>query len=225
VDGVLVETSGSFQRTALETVRHFTKKRVTPSQFHAWKNRPGFNDDWKLCTTWVNQLGVAVTFEQIQKTFQEFYWGDQNTKGFVDGEKWLLPIASFQRLARKHELAIFTGRYHREMEHTLKRNDVRAFFSNIMTVEKVTRTKPDPEGLLKILNGRDPQDALYLGDNIDDALAAQAAGVPFVGILPRKSAARRHRGPTLKKLGAITILGHIRELEAYLKKQLPSARS
>jgi phosphoglycolate phosphatase-like HAD superfamily hydrolase len=103
------------------------------------------------------------------------------------------------------------------MEYTLERNNVRELFSNIMTVERVTRTKPDPEGLIKILNGRDPQDALYLGDNIDDALAAQAAGVPFVGILPRNSDARRHRGATLKELGALTILGHINELEAYLQ--------
>jgi HAD superfamily phosphatase len=214
----LVETSGSFQRTALETVRHFTNKRVTPSQFHAWKNRPGFNDDWKLCTTWVNQLGFKITFEQIQKKFQDLYWGDKNTEGFVRGERWLLPTANLKRLASNRELAIFTGRYHREMEYTLERNNVRELFTDIMTVERVTRTKPDPEGLIKILNGRDPQDALYLGDNIDDALAAQAASVPFVGILPRNSDARRHRGATLKKLGARTILGHINELEAYLQK-------
>jgi phosphoglycolate phosphatase-like HAD superfamily hydrolase len=111
------------------------------------------------------------------------------------------------------------------MDYTLDRNNLRDLFTKIVTVEKVQRTKPDPEGLLKILNGRDPHDALYLGDNIDDALAAKAARVPFVGILPRKSEARRQRGATLKQLGAITILGHINELEAYLKKQRPLARS
>jgi phosphoglycolate phosphatase-like HAD superfamily hydrolase len=141
------------------------------------------------------------------------------------GEKWLFPVANLKRLARNHELAIFTGRYYREMDYTLDRNNVRDLFTDIVTVEKVQRTKPAPEGLIKILNGRDPHDALYLGDNIDDALAAQAAGVPFVGILPRESDARRQRGPTLKRLGAITILGHINELEAYLKKQRPPARS
>ena len=40
-----------------------------------------------------------------------------------------------------------------------------------------------PEGLHKILAGRDPATALYLGDNIDDALAARAAGVPFMAII------------------------------------------
>lgn len=104
------------------------------------------------------------------------------------------------------------------MDYTLDRNKVRDLFSNVMTAEKSGRTKPAPDGLIKILNGRDPQTALYLGDNIDDALAAQAAGVPFVGVLPRNSEERRQRGATLKKLGALTILGHVNELAAWLKK-------
>jgi HAD superfamily hydrolase (TIGR01548 family) len=217
VDGVLVETRLSFQRTALETVRFFTKKRVTPRQFHAWKNKPGFNDDWKLCTTWAQQLGFDVTFDQIRDKFQELYWGKKDVEGFVLGERWLFPAAKLKRLALRSELAIFTGRYYREMDYTLDRNNVRQLFSNIVTVERVTRTKPAPDGLLKILNGRDPHDALYLGDNVDDALAAKAAGVPFVGILPRNSEERRQRGSKLKQLGALAILGHINELEAWLK--------
>lgn len=214
----MVETRRSFQRTALETVRHFTKKRVTPRQFHAWKNIPGFNDDWKLCTTWVNQLGVEVTFDQIKDKFQDLYWGVEGVEGFVLGERWLLPATKLKRLAARYELAIFTGRYYREMNYTLNRNHVRELFNDIMTVERVKQTKPSPEGLLEILHGRNPHDAVYLGDNIDDALAAQAAGVPFVGILPRKSEERRQRGAKLKELGAITILGHVNELEAWLKK-------
>jgi len=39
------------------------------------------------------------------------------------------------------------------------------------------KRKPHPEGLHKILGGRDPSTALYLGDNIDDALAAREANV------------------------------------------------
>jgi HAD superfamily hydrolase (TIGR01548 family) len=223
VDGVLVGTRESFQRTALETVQFFTKKRVTMRELHAWKNRPGFNDDWILCTTWVQDLGFKFTFEQIKRKFQELYWG-KGGKGNVSGERWLLSPASLRRLARRAELAIFTGRYYREMDYTLDRNKVRGLFNEIMTVERAKRPKPAPDGLLKILAGRDPAIALYLGDNVDDALAAQAAGVPFIGVLPRNSEERRQRGALLKQLGALTILGHVNELEGWLKKQLPSRR-
>ena len=117
-------------------------------------------------------------------------------------EKWLLPRASLRRLAKPSELAIFTGRVRAELDYTLDRCRVREFFQQIVTVEDVRRPKPDPEGLLKILNGRDPANALYLGDNVDDALAARAARIPFLGVLPRKSEARRARGALLRKLGA-----------------------
>lgn len=214
-----METRRSFQRTTLETVNFFTKKRVTLRELHMWKNRPGFNDDWKLCTAWVRDLGFDVTFDQIKAKFQELYWGkDDGNTGNVTGEKWLLPPARLRRLSRRAELAIFTGRYYREMDYTLDRNNLHGLFGQIVTVEHTKRPKPAPDGLLKILNGRDPATALYLGDNVDDALAAQAAGVPFVGVLPRKSEERRQRAARLKHLGALTILGHVNELEAWLRR-------
>lgn len=212
VDGVLVDTRGSFQRTTLETVKFFTGKRVTIRQLHQWKNRPGFNDDWKLSTAWVNELGFDFSFDVVKAKFVELYWGN-NGRGYVMGEKWLLPIPILGQLRKKAELAIFTGRVHREMDFTLDRVKVRKLFGLIVTADDVKRGKPAPDGLLMILNGRDPQVALYIGDNVDDALAAQSAGVPFIGILPRNSEERRQRGTTLRKLGARTIIGDIKELE------------
>jgi HAD superfamily hydrolase (TIGR01548 family) len=225
IDGVLVDTRGSFQRTTLETVRFFTTQRVTRSELHRWKNRPGFNDDWKLSHAWVRQLGKDFEFEEVKRRFQEIYWG-KNGGGNVRGEKWLLSHASLKRLAKIAPLAVFTGRIYQELDYTLDRWKVRPFFGRIVTAEDVSKTKPDPEGLLKILAGRDPSSAIYVGDNIDDALAAKSAKIPFVGVLPRKSAERRHRGTRLKELGALTILGEINELEPWLRKYtLAASRS
>jgi HAD superfamily hydrolase (TIGR01548 family) len=215
VDGVLVDTRGSFQRTTLETVRFFTGKRVTVRELHRWKNLPGFNDDWKLSTAWVQKLGFEFSYEQVKAKFVELYWG-RNGDGYVKGEKWLLPIPMLRRLRKKAELDIFTGRVGKEMEYTLVREKVRPLFDSIVTVDDVERPKPAPDGLVKILRGRDPQVALYLGDNIDDANAALSAGVPFVGVLPRNSEERRQRASTLRNLGALTIIGHISELETLL---------
>jgi HAD superfamily hydrolase (TIGR01548 family) len=217
VDGVLVDTTNSFQRTTLQTVRFFTGKRVTRRELHQWKNKPGYNDDWKLSTAWVQSLGKNHPYAEVKQKFIELYWGS-NGNGNVEKEKWLLPPARLRRLAKMAELAIFTGRVQKEMEYTLVRSKVREFFSQIVTADDVTQGKPHPEGLLKILNGRDPSTALYIGDNVDDALAAKGAPVPFVGILPRKSEERRQRGALLKKLGARALLGDINELEDWLKK-------
>lgn len=218
VDGVLVDTRGSFQRTTLETVKFFTGKRVTRSELHRWKNTPGYNDDWKLSTAWVRSLGGDFDYDEVKRKFVELYWG-KNQNGNVRKEKWLLPRTALRRLARRAELAIFTGRIWKELDYTLDRNKVRKFFKTIITVQEVKLPKPDPEGLLKILNGRNPEDALYVGDNVDDALAAQAAHIPFVGVLPRRGAERRFRVARLRELHALSILPNIRDLEAWLLRR------
>lgn len=216
MDGVLVDTRNTFQLTTLQTVKFFTKKRVTLRELHAWKNRPGFNDDWKLSTTWINELGANFTFDEVKKKFQEIYWG-QNSQGNVRKEKWLLRKLALARLSQKSELAIFTGRNWHELNYTLDRNEVRRNFKTIVTVEEVANPKPAPDGLIKILNGRAPHQALYVGDNIDDALAAQSAQVPFLAILPKTGEERRQRSTRLLQLGALAILNEINQLETWLR--------
>ena len=216
VDGVLVDVRGSFHRTTLETVRFFTGRRVQPAELHRWKNRPGFNDDWKLSTAWVQSLGGKFEYEEVKSKFVDLYWG-KNGRGNVAREKWLLPNAALRRLEKQAELAIFTGRTSKELDYSLERYKVRKFFRQIVTADNVKRPKPDPEGLLRILDGRDPGSAVYVGDNVDDAQAARAAGLPFVGILFGRGEERRERKKVLRDLGANAVLGDVTRLETWLK--------
>ncbi len=215
VDGVLVDVHGSFHRTIIDTVRYFTGRRVTYAQIHEWKNRPGYNDDWKLTTDWIRSLGREVTYEEVFDRYNRIFWGE-NGEGNVRRERWLVSTRDVARWAGRYELAIFTGRSRQELSHTFDAWPGREHFRRIVTAEDVKCGKPDPEGLLQVLEGRDPDAALYLGDNIDDAAAARAAGVPFVGVLPSGSLAHRKRAAGLKELGALTILHHVRELDGWL---------
>lgn len=225
VDGVLVDVRGSFHRTTLETVHHFTRKRVTAHELHKWKNKSGYNDDWKLSTAWVQSLGGKFEYDEVKRRFVELYWGTNGDRGNVDREKWLLPRTQLRRLAARAELAIFTGRVRKELDYTLDRCGVRQFFGHIVTAEDVVKPKPDPEGLLAILNGRDPAKAVYVGDNVDDAYAAKAAGMLFIGVVSPDIEHSRARAALLRKLGAKVILEHVKELEnrlsrASLKKRI-----
>jgi HAD superfamily hydrolase (TIGR01548 family) len=221
VDGVLVDVRGSFHKTVLETVRFFTGKRVTRRELQRWKSQPGFNDDWKLSTAWVQSLGGQESYDEVKNKFVELYWGRNGKRGNVAKERWLLPRASLRRLAARAELALFTGRVRQEIDYTLERCRVREYFRHIVTVEDVTRPKPDPQGLLQILKGRDPSKAIYLGDNVDDAVAAQAARISFLAVLPRNSEARRIRGRQLVGSGAVALLDNVREFEAWLGRAKP----
>lgn len=216
VDGVLVDVRESYQRTVLETILRITGKRVSRKELHEWKNQPGFNDDWKLTQAWARELGSKLDYAAVKKLFEAIYWGDHNGSGNVSRERWLLPHSQIQRLANRAELALFTGRTRDELDHTLERFDVRKFFRHIVTVEDVTRPKPEPDGLMQILDGRLPSRALYVGDNVDDAAAARAAGVAFVGVLPARSEERRIRAARLLELGAKTILSEAGEIEKWI---------
>jgi HAD superfamily phosphatase len=217
VDGVLVDVHGSFHRSILDTVRHFTGRRFTYADIQQWKRRSGYNDDWRLSTDWINSLGEKAEYAQVKRIFQKIYWGTNGTRGNVWRERWLVPPRLLERWAERAELALFTGRTRRELHHTLEHFGVSRLFSRVVTMDDVEHLKPHPEGLLRLLNGTDPKAALYLGDNLDDALASKRACVPFLGVLRHGSEAHRVRAAQLRRHGARAILHSTNELEKYWK--------
>lgn len=217
VDGVLVDVQGSFHRSILDTVRHFTGRRFTYAHIQQWKRRSGYNDDWRLSTDWVNSLGGNVAYAQVKRVFQKIYWGTNGTRGNVWRERWLVPPPRLARWAERAELALFTGRTRRELRHTLEHFGVTKLFPRVVTMDDVEHLKPHPEGLLRLLNGVDPSEALYLGDNLDDALASKRARVPFLGVLRHGSEAHRVRSSQLRRHGARIILHSTNDLGKYWK--------
>ena len=99
----------------------------------------------------------------------------------------------------------------------LEKFGVRSGFRRIVALEDVKRSKPDAEGLRRILDGRPPQQAVYLGDNVDDAWAARRAGIFFLGVSPRTRTGPRLRAAQLKRWGAQIVLSNINELEKWLR--------
>lgn len=216
VDGVLVDVRGSFHRSILDTVHFFTGHRATYAEIHRWKNRSGYNDDWRLSTDWIASLGRAIPYEEVKARFQTFYWGTKARPGNVSRERWLVTHKRLERWSRYAELALFTGRTRQELRHTLEGTHANAIFRRSVTMDDVKKGKPDPEGLRVLLNGAAPREALYLGDNIDDVLSAKRARVPFLGVLPYGSDAHRARAARLRELGALKILHNVRDLEKLL---------
>jgi HAD superfamily phosphatase len=216
VDGVLVDVRGTYWRSALETVRHLSGCRVTYADLHHWKAKPGYNDDWRMTADWVTSLGTPTTYEQAQAAFNGFYWGTAGQPGNVLNEKLLITPKQIATWAGRYELNLFTGRNRREFSFTFDRWPAAHHFRAVITMDDVTRVKPHPEGLHKILAGRDPATALYVGDNIDDALAARDAGVPFVAIIAAGEHGYRVRAAAFRKLGALALLPRASALNAWL---------
>lgn len=216
VDGVLVDVRGTYWRSALETVRHLSGRRVTYGDLHRWKAKPGYNDDWRMTADWATSLGTPTSYEQAQATFNSFYWGTPEKPGNVLNEKLLISPRHIEKWAGRYELNLFTGRNRREFSFTFDRWPAAKHFRTVITMDDVTRIKPHPEGLHKILAGRDPAKALYLGDNIDDALAARDAGVPFMAIIAVGEHGYRARAAAFRRLGALALLPRATALNSWL---------
>jgi HAD superfamily phosphatase len=211
VDGVLVDVRRTYWRSALETVRQLSGKRVTYAELHKWKSKPGNNDDWAMTSAWLTALGRPTTYDEARAVFEKFYWGTAGKPGLVRNEKLLITPAEVARWAKRYELNLFTGRTRQEFSFTFKRWPGMKHFRRVVTMDDAEK-KPHPEGLRIILNGRDPQSALYLGDNIDDALAAQSAGVPFAAILGPGDPEYSSRRARFRELGALALLPRARDL-------------
>jgi HAD superfamily hydrolase (TIGR01548 family) len=211
VDGVLVDVSGTYWRSALETVHHITGERVTYAELHRWKSKPGFNDDWSMVSAWVSSLGHPTSYDEARAAFEKFYWGSDGKPGNVRNEKLMVTPRQIEKWARRYELNLFTGRTRQEFSFTFERWPATKYFRTIVTMDDA-KWKPHPEGLRKILGGRDPATALYLGDNIDDALAARGANVPFMAIIAPGEHGYRRRAAKFRELGALALLRRVTEL-------------
>jgi phosphoglycolate phosphatase-like HAD superfamily hydrolase len=170
-----------------------------------------------MVSAWATALGRPTTYEEARVAFQQFYWGANGKPGNVRKEKLLVTPEQIERWARRFELDLFTGRTRQEFSFTFGRWPATSYFRTVVTMDDVKRKKPYPDGLLKILGKRDPASALYVGDNIDDALAARAAHVPFIAILPPGSQDYRQRAARFREVGALTLLSRATGLNALLK--------
>lgn len=219
VDGVLVDVRQTYWRTALETVRYLTGKRVTRAELHCWKSKPGNNDDWRMVSNWVTALGHPTSYEEARAAFEKFYWGNGEQLGNVRREKMVITPVQVARWASRYELNLFTGRNRQEYEFTFSKWPSTPHFRTVITMDDVKKMKPHPEGLYKILGKRDPATALYLGDNIDDALAARDAGVPFAAIIAPDEHNYRQRAATFRELGALALLPRATDVNKLLGRR------
>src|SRR5262249_30047737 len=199
-----------------DTVRFLTGKRVTYAELHKWKAKPGNNDDWAMVASWVTSLGKPIDYQQAKEAFSKFYWGTPDEPGNVKNEKRIVSATQIERWSKRYELNLFTGRTRQEFNYTFREWPGTKHFRMVVTMDDVSKIKPNPEGLYKILGKRDPATALYVGDNIDDALAARDAGVPFIAIIAPDEHGYRERSKRFRQLGALALLPRLIDLPRQL---------
>ena len=216
MDGVLVDVTESYRAAIQATVKHFTDHEPSHQEIQDWKNRGGWNDDWRLSTRMIHERGGSTPYDQVVEYFQRLFHGD-GTDGLILREQWLASNGLFDRLGEKHHLAVFTGRLRWEANVTLGRF-LPNRFDPVIGADDVARTKPDPEGINKIRASIEHGESWYIGDTVDDARAASRAGVPFIGIAARANPRHSDLVQLLQAEGATAVLDDINSLEAALAR-------
>ncbi|MEN6607245.1 MAG: HAD-IA family hydrolase [Bryobacteraceae bacterium] len=215
MDGVLVDVTASYRETIRQTVRHFTGREVSHEFIQDLKNAGGWNNDWALSHKIIQDFGVKVGYDTVVAQFQQFFFGNGDN-GLILQERWIARPGLLDQLATRYRLAIFTGRDRSEARVTLDRFAGSLSFDPIIGAEDVSRGKPAPEGLLKIARETGATRLWYVGDTIDDARSASAAGVPFIGIAAPENSRRAELVALFEAENALAVLEDINQLESVL---------
>jgi HAD superfamily hydrolase (TIGR01548 family) len=214
-----VEVTESYRETICQTVAHFSGQTVTRGAVQEYKNQGGWNNDWLLSEKILIDLGHPVPFEEVKAHFNEIFFGTV-TDGIADGlmsrERWLADAGLLEKLNSRYHLAIFTGREHEEALMTLQRFAPAIPFDPVLAADHGFAAKPAPDGLLHIAKKFPDRELWYVGDTVDDARSARAAGVPFIGVAGLGVPNREHLLTLFQEEGALFIVDDINQLPGVL---------
>jgi HAD superfamily phosphatase len=214
MDGVLVDVSGSYRRAIEETVEHFTGREILPDVIQRYKNAGGFNDDWKLTHAIISDTGMSVPFGRVVDEFQRRYRGEA-WDGFITQETALVSSDTLDAIAAAGRvMGIVTGRPHAEAVWTIEKFGWKKYFPLVVARERQDgRSKPDPYPLRQARAMLDAAghpvsevNCAYIGDTVDDMVAARAAGMWAVGIVPPYTPAPEDLARILTERGAHIVL-------------------
>ena len=203
MDGVLIDTSESYDACIVQTVEHFTQKTITEQQITALRESGGFNNDWDLSAGLIKQMGSEVALDQVIARFQNFYDGDDDNIGLKYNEKALiqsLAIATF--FDGRYATAIVTGRPRAEALQGVEQLSINPDY--VISADDVSRQKPSPEGIEWFKDNSQKSRMWFCGDTVDDMQAGNAAGCVCVGIGPKAD--------HLYEAGADIVLENINQL-------------
>ncbi|MEO8097115.1 MAG: HAD hydrolase-like protein [Acidobacteriota bacterium] len=216
MDGVLAEVTESYRQAIVETVEHFTGQRIERDSIQAYKNAGGWNNDWALSQKIAADLGVEVPYQTVVDYFNEIFIGPNHGDGLIQRETWFPQPGMLERLSKRFGIALFTGRLQYEADITLRRFAPDIKFDPMLCAEHVTNSKPAPDGLLDIQRARPGAKLWYIGDTVDDARSARAAGVAFIGIVSQHHSTRAEILRLFAAEKAVAVVENVNEIEGVL---------
>jgi len=191
-DGVLFDTAGINKAYYNRVLAHMGRPKMTDEEFAYVHAHTG-------------DESIAYLFDD-EESFHaaQAFRGSMNYMEFIPDmeiEPHLKPL--IKTLRPRYKTAIVTNRTD-TMPAIMSEYDLKGDFDMVVTAWDVRNPKPDPEGLVKVLDHFRfrPEEAIYVGDTQVDEAAAAAAGIPFVA----------YANPALEAAYHIRNLGEIQSI-------------
>ena len=188
-DGVMFDTAGINRAYYNRVLAHMGRPEMTEEEFSYVHAHTG---DESIAYLFPDPEGFRAA---------QAFRGTLNYMEFIPDmaiEPHLKPLV--RALRPRCKTAIVTNRTD-TMPAILSEYGLEGDFDMVVTAWDVRRPKPDPEGLLKVLDHfrLRPDEALYVGDTRVDEAASAAAGIPFVAYANDALKAAHH----IRSLGEI----------------------
>ena len=215
LDGVLADVSRSYRAAIIETARDFGVE-VDRADIERIKADGDANDDWAVTRRLLLNAGIDRPIDEVVARFQQRYLGtggeggEGDAPGLRDTESATVDPADLAAAVNGRPIGIVTGRPRTEAEWFLRRSGLDRVVQ-VLVAREDAPLKPHPFGIRIALDRLDAQNAWFLGDTIDDIVAARAVRdrcVVPIGIFPpgTESARRTNFASTLFRAGAARVL-------------------
>ncbi len=214
MDGVLIDTSKSYDAAIKQTVEYFIGTQPAQQAIDTLRSRGGFNNDWVLTYELIKQNtnDAVPEYEQVVEQFQTLYLGSDDDAGLNQLEEAILNselcTKIFVQNSKSIKTAVVTGRPRGEAEIGLGLLGIRNTF--LVSDCDVIESKPAPEGINQCKAYYGATYCWMLGDTPDDIQAAKAAGALAIGVSTNENE------QNLYQAGADLVVASVNELERLL---------
>lgn len=214
MDGVLIDTSKSYDAAIKQTVEYFVGAQPAQQAIDTLRSRGGFNNDWVLTYELIKQNtdDAVPEYEQVVEQFQSLYLGSDADAGLNQLEEAILTAELctqiFVQNSKSIKTAVVTGRPRGEAEIGLGLLGIRNTF--LVSDCDVIESKPAPDGINQCKAYYGATYCWMLGDTPDDIQAAKAAGALAIGVSTKENELN------LYQAGADLVVASVNELERLL---------
>ena len=175
LDGTLIQSNIDYMGIRDE-VREMLKDIVTPDEYKIIKETP---------TTILKLVELVKTKDTLGGLFEKAWLIVEEAEriGYEEAKIDDDVHSTLSKLRLQNfKIAIFTNNSRELTDYGMKKFELDQYTEVVITRDDVKEAKPNPEGLIKIMNhfNKSTGQTIFIGDSWLDAETAQVAGVDFI---------------------------------------------